>query len=164
MLSCSRVSTMGTTYACPQATYLFLCFPQPFRRNLFEFVEPRDGLYHASYVTLGELGANSTLGESQCSWARCLGLLLSRAREVCLAEEGTVPALGVTVTSQGAPWHTRNQHIHLHLVPAALNLPGLRASQLPSHSCCGGEQLLILKKKPKNQNAGVRRLAEELSL
>lgn len=133
------VSTMGATYACPQVTYIFLCFPQPSGRNLFEIVETRGGFYQASYVTLGELGAISMLGNSQCSWAWCLGLSPSQAREVCLAEEGTVPALGVTVTSQGAPWHTGTSTFTCTWFLQRWTCQVLEHPSCPNCSCCGGE-------------------------
>lgn len=95
-----EVSATGATYACPRVTYIFLRFPQPSRRNLFEFVKTRDGLRRASCVRLGQAGATSALGKSQRGRARRLGLSL---RKVCSVREGAVPAPRATVTSRGAP-------------------------------------------------------------
>lgn len=147
MLSYSRASTMGATYACPQVTYIFLCFPQPSRRNPFEFVETRDELHRASYVSLGELGAVSVLGKSQCSWAvsgfiaqPCQGGVLGRGRHN--------PCSWCHCHIPGSPM-SRNQNIHLPLVPAALNLPGLRASQVPQPLLLWRGTVADFEKKPR---------------
>lgn len=126
-----EVSTTGATYACPRVTYIFLSFPQPSRRNLFESVKTRDGSHGASCVRFGQAGAISVLRKSQRGRGWCSGLLLSHARKVCSAREGAVPAPRATVTSRGAPWCTRDQHIRLHLVTAVLRWLGHRASPLP---------------------------------
>lgn len=64
---------------------------------------------------------------------------------VCSAWEGTVPAPGATITSQGALRCTRNQHIYLHLVAPAETTGSRSIPPAPSSSCCREEQPLILQ-------------------
>lgn len=157
-----ELSGTGATSACPQVTYIFLCFPLSSRRNLFEFVKTGDGLHCASCVRLGQTGAISVLRKSQGGQAWCLGLWL---RKVCSAQEGAVPGPRSTITSWGAPWCSRDQHNHLYRIPAVLKQLGCRASQLPQQLRLrrGIVTDFAKKTKIKENHTRMRRVAKQLS-
>lgn len=158
-----EVSGTRATYACPQVTYIFLRFPQPSRRNLFEFLKTGDGLHCASCVRLGQAGAISALGKSQRGWAWRLGLLLSCARKLCSVQEGAVPAPGATIASQGAPT-VRQGPAHLP-APGSCSAETDGSPSIPAASAASaakGNSCWFCKKK-KRKHARVRSVAGWLS-
>lgn len=150
------------SYLCLPSGHIHVSLPpQPSRRNLFEFLETRDGLHHASYVTIGELGTISSLGKSLSMVSGfmaqpCQGGVLGRGRHSpcswCYCHIPERPTAHQEPTHSPAPGSCRAEPATSQSIPAAPAAPAVEGN-----SCWFLE-------KPKNQNAGVRRVAEELSL